>query len=61
MISRPRVDHLGKGSVDVVGHSDEGIVALLLAMWHFTKIGRIVVFVDKTCGRIVKTNQLKLR
>lgn len=53
------VDHLGKGPVDVVGHSDGGIEALLLAIRHPTKVRKIVAAGANTYPEGVKPDALE--
>ena len=53
------VDHLRVGPVDVVGHSDGGIEALLLALRHPGKVRRVVAASANTYPAGIKPEALK--
>lgn len=53
------LDHLGLGPVDVVGHSDGGIEALLLAIRHPAKVRKVVAAGANTVPEGVKPAALR--
>ena len=49
------IDHLGLGSVDVIGHSLGGWIGLGLAAWHPAKVSRLVTMGTSPANRKIRT------